>query len=171
MKRLFCLMCAVFVFCFLCAASSCGGQVNPHIPVADFTADITVNTGEMIFDGHFSNIRQGVMSLNLTSPETLDGIGYVLENDVYTYSLGELSKTGDRGELRKNSPVYVLFECMQIVAGDGCTYTNTDEDTAVFYGEEDSISCDVYSDKITGEIKKIESNGITFEFNNTQAIN
>lgn len=161
MKKLLSLNLCVFFILLLCSCQ----EPQPHAPAVDFSAEITVAVGGVQISGGFSNTRQGVMTISVTSPDSLSGVKYGYKDGKLELSLDGLVCRTTSVYLPAQSFANRIFDCMTLLKNEeSYTYNSRKENNAVFKAGEYAV----YTDFETGLISKIETEEMTAEFSNQQ---
>ncbi len=93
---------ALCVF-FILPVILCGCGKDRESVVTDFTADFTAEYRAMSLSGKLTSDRRGLFNIEITSPDTLGGIGINIKNGVTELKKGELSCTADEAYLPQSS--------------------------------------------------------------------
>ena len=107
MRKLFLLnLCVFFVFIF----SSCGGNVVS--PVTNFSATMQVQWDDVDITGDFSNTYQGVMTFQLSNPDTLSGFKYAYKDNELEMFFENLKCNTTSDYLPKDNYLNRLYACL-----------------------------------------------------------
>lgn len=71
---------------------------------------------EFAFSGNVKRLGSGFWEMEITAPESLEGLKIVLAGDNVTSSLGELSFSSELSAIPKKSPALTLFRCLDNAA-------------------------------------------------------
>ncbi|MDE6592260.1 MAG: hypothetical protein K2K57_04250 [Oscillospiraceae bacterium] len=71
---------------------------------------------EFVFSGNVKRLGSGFWEMEITAPESLEGLKIVLSGDNVTSSLGELSFSSELSAIPKKSPAMTVFRCLDNAA-------------------------------------------------------
>lgn len=130
--RLLKLLC-VFFLSLTVMLCGCGKNVGAPL-CADFKADFTASYRGLTLSGQIVNTRQGVASLDITSPKTLSGLSVRYRDGEIKLNRGDAAATADEGYLPGQSFPSLMREILKNIA-DG-NYSVKEKNTYI-----QSLSC------------------------------
>ncbi len=121
--RLLCVFFSV-VMVLLCGCAPKSTEVTP--PVADFRADFSAEYHGMRPAGTLTYLRQGVCTMQLTAPTTLEGLHIRFQNNTVTVQRGNVTATADEPYFPADSFPRQVFAALQAGADDSALQRDAD---------------------------------------------
>lgn len=169
MKKLFSLILCVFFLCVIGFSFTSCGEIQPQLPVTDFSSDISINTNNTKIKGSFSNNRQGVMTLTVNSPENINGMKYEYKDELLTIKFEGITTETVLNNLPQENFINLLYDCMfNLNNEENLNLNSFDEQSAVYSVKSDENTYKVYTVTDTGIITKIECDAMQAEFSNQE---
>lgn len=159
-KILFLLLSFIFIL------SSCSPE--PAAVQRCFTANVSAKCSFAELRGELSVAENDVLTLKITSPESLKGFTYKYKNGKLKISLENLNIRSEKAYLPDNALPSVLYNVISSIGRkDNCTLAGADGEVATYAGKSDSGEYKLTADFKTGRIKKIivEELSFTAKFN------
>lgn len=101
-KKLFCILYAFFICVFLFSGCSSAQPPNESI-ITDFSAKFDSHYQESEYKGTIVTNRQGVTTISITYPQTVEGLVFTYHNSELVFSQVELICSADEAYLPQNS--------------------------------------------------------------------
>lgn len=167
MKRLFSLILCVFFILSVCFCMTSCGELQPQLPITDFSGEICVNTNNTQIKGSFSNNRQGVMTLTVTSPDNIKGMKYEYKDELLTIKFEGITTETVLGNLPADNFINLLYDCMfNLNDKEILSLDSFDEQSAIYSVKSSKNTYKVHTVTDTGIITKIECEAMQAEFSN-----
>lgn len=154
-----------FAAFILLSALFCGGcgkggggilEKTPDIS-APFDSAVKIQAGELEFEGKISRRAAGIWALDITAPETLDGlcISYDDASGV-TAELDDISFEVPAEDIRSKAAFALIFKAIDCAASAGTLTCNETEDGKVYSGEFSGGAYTLTFDPETAVLTRIE---------------
>ena len=178
MWGLFCGLLAAIMFAGIAACAGCSGGGNDNTvqePVGTgFECDVDLTYKDMDIQGHLTRLSAGTLTLDITSPKSLEGMTMQWDGETISIKMYGLSFGIDPADIPETALGKSLLDALdgiQSLKGNGQNPGSTLTDEGVLTkGNAVDGSFEILSDPETGSLLslKIPSAGLTATFSNFQ---
>lgn len=143
---------ALYVFLFLPVIIMSGCESKTETPeiASDFSADFTAEYRQSEFRGEVSNNRQGVTNINITYPETIDGIKIRYRSSEMQITRENLTCSADEALIPDRSFPSVLRSVFRGISEGRAKLASENENVCTY-----TLSVSMGNCKITAEDGKL----------------